>query len=254
MTERDIVICGHGSGKPTTKNMYEYLESRYLQKASNGKHKGAVMVRRLKALTDEGRKQFHDNYKTILGRNLYSQTYRDYVYTPRSDGHYYSDCSSSGCATYRRSGVLISNLNTAGIYSSSAFETVPVVIESGHIKDPEMLKVGDAILFVGNDPDRPLQIGHVEFVYEMPESTYTPGWNKDFAGRWWYADTPNTFLKNCWKTINHHKYYFDADGFAVTGWRQIDGKWYFFENTKGDDLECALYVSDANGVQKPGVF
>lgn len=170
ITEKDITICGHGSGTPSTKNMYTYLESRYKSIAPNGKHKGVVAVRRLKALTDSGRKKFHDTYKTILGRNVYNQSLRSYVYSPYK-GKYYSDCSSSGCATFKKIGYSVSLLNTAGIYTSSLFETVPVKIKNGHITNPEILDVGDAILFVGNDPSRPLQIGHVEFVHEIKAAT-----------------------------------------------------------------------------------
>lgn len=48
VTEKDITLCGHGSGTPSTKNMYTYLESRYKSIAPNGKHKGVIAVRRLK--------------------------------------------------------------------------------------------------------------------------------------------------------------------------------------------------------------
>lgn len=170
ITEKDITICGHGSGTPSTKNMYVYLDSRYKSIAPNGKHKGVVAVKRLKALTDSGRKKFHDTYKTILGRNSYNQSLRSYVYTSYK-GKYYSDCSSSGCATFKKIGYNVPLLNTAGIYTSSLFETVPVKIKNGHITNPEILKVGDAILFVGSDPSRPLQIGHVEYIYEIKTST-----------------------------------------------------------------------------------
>lgn len=159
VTEKDITLCGHGSGTPSTKNMYTYLESRYKSIAPNGKHKGVIAVRRLKKITDSGRKKFHDTYKTILGRNSYNQSLRSYVYTPYK-GKYYSDCSSSGCATFKKIGYSVPLLNTAGIYTSSLFETVPVKIKNGHITNPEILKVGDAILFVGTDPSRPKQIGH----------------------------------------------------------------------------------------------
>ena len=40
----------------------------------------------------------------------------------------------------------------------------------------------------------------------------------------------------------------------MTDWHQIDGKWYYFEPTSGHPLECALYVTDADGVQSPGEF
>lgn len=172
VTEKDITLCGHGSGTPSTKNMYIYLESRYKSIAPNGKHKGVIAVRRLKKITDSGRKKFHDTYKTILGRNSYNQSLRSYVYTPYK-GKYYSDCSSSGCATFKKIGYSVPLLNTAGIYTSSLFETVPVKIKNGHITNPEILKVGDAILFVGSDPSRPKQIGHVEYIYSINKETTT---------------------------------------------------------------------------------
>ena len=167
LTEKDIIICGHGSGTPRTIRMDTYLSNRYAQKASNGKRKGIVIVRRYKYFTDEGRRKFHDTYKTILGRNTYSQSLRNYCYKKYGDGRYYSDCSSSVCLTLKEIGYDMSALNTAGIYSDSRFETVPVVIKDGHITNPEILKVGDFLEFVGNDPSRPLQIGHVEAVYEI---------------------------------------------------------------------------------------
>lgn len=167
MTESLIVCCGHGSGTPSKKNLSSYNASRYSSIASNGVRKGLVCVRRLKALTDAKRKEFHDTYAKIIGRNTYSQGLRDYVYTPYN-GKYYSDCSSSICATFAKIGYPVPLLNTAGMYQSALFEDVPVVIAAGHIMNPEALKVGDILLYAGSDPSRPRQIGHVEAVYEMP--------------------------------------------------------------------------------------
>lgn len=173
ISESTIKICGHGSGTPSIKNMETYLSSRYNSYANNGKHKGVIAVKRLKALKDEDRQKFADTYKTIVGRNEYSQNLRQYVYTPYGK-KYYSDCSSSICATYQKIGYSVSLLNTAGIYESNLFEDVPAIISLGHIMNPDCLKVGDCLLFVGNDPGRPLQIGHVEAVYEMPtQEQYT---------------------------------------------------------------------------------
>lgn len=172
MTEKDIIICGHGSGTPSTKNMYTYNASRYSQLASNGKHKGAVEVLRLKGLTDAERQKFHDTYKTILGRNRYNQNLRNYCYKPYN-GVYYSDCSSSVCLTFKQIGKSISALNTAAMHNSGLFEKVNVTIVAGHIQDVDKLKVADCIMYAGTDPSRPLQIGHVEAIYEMPTG-YTP--------------------------------------------------------------------------------
>jgi len=170
MTDKEITICGHGSDNPSIKNLNAYSTYRYGKKASNGVRKGIVEVRRFTALDDNSRKMFHDKYKTIIGRNVYSQTLREYCYKAYN-GKYYSDCSSSGMLTLREIGYTVSSLNTAGIHWSDKFETVDVKIVNGHIQNPEVLKVGDAILFAGSDPSRPLQIGHVEWVYKVPTTT-----------------------------------------------------------------------------------
>lgn len=191
ITDKDVTICGHGSGTPSTKNLHTYSSSRYSQKASNGKDKGVVAVRRFKNLTDAARTKFHDTYATILGRNNYSQSLRAYVYKKYSNGKYYSDCSSSGIATFEKMGAKFEwYLNTAGIYTDDDyFEDVDVKIQNGHIMNPEVLEVADAILYRGNDPARPKQIGHVEWVYavpakETPAPTTPKKKKKGYSGKW----------------------------------------------------------------------
>ena len=55
------------------------------------------------------------------------------------------------------------------------------------------------------------------------------GWNKDNRG-WWYDYGDGTYPKNKFETINNVQYYFDQDGYMVTGWRQIGGYWYSFKD------------------------
>lgn len=88
-------------------------------------------------------------------------------------------------------------------------------------------------------------------IVEQP--SYTLGWNHDKNG-WWYADTKATYYKSCWQIINDHKYYFNLDGYSVTGWQVIDGNAYYFEPRVGHSLEGALYKTDSDGVQEPGKF
>ena len=218
VTERDIIICGHGSGNPSTKNMYSYLSDRYAKTASNGVRKGLVSVRRRKALTADQRQAFHDTYRILLGRNVYSQNLRSYVFEKYPDtGKYYSDCSSSGMATIQRIGVSTGGLlNTAGIFYSDLFEDVPANIVKGHVTNPEVLQVGDALLFAGNDPDRPKQMR---------------GARREAAG----------VNAHGWRDINHHRYWFDDKGVMATDWKEIGGKWYYFHPTKGAQYEGALY-------------
>lgn len=170
MKESNIVICGHGSGHPRTTRMDEYNSYRYAQKVTkDGKtwRKGLVAVMRPKALTDDLRAAYCRKYSTIIGRNYYSQTKRKYCYTPYSDGKYYSDCSSSQCLTLSRIGLDMPDYNTEAMYESSRFEKVPVTIKEGHIVNPEVLKIGDMLLYAGASAERKLHIGHVEGVFSI---------------------------------------------------------------------------------------
>lgn len=162
-TVTNVVLAGHGSGTPSTKGMNAYCTTR------QAKGRGLVEVLR-EDLTDKQRQQMHDLYKTILGRNIYSQSLRLYCYT-KYNGKYYSDCSSSICKTAAKVGVPnVGTLNTAGMHNNWK-KVTDVVIKNGIIQNPEVLKVGDALMFKDSDPSRPLQIGHTEMVYEINGKT-----------------------------------------------------------------------------------
>lgn len=162
-TVTNVVLAGHGSGTPSTKGMNAYCTAR------QAKGRGLVEVLR-EDLTEEQRQQMHDLYATILGRNIYSQSLRLYCYT-KYNGKYYSDCSSSICKTAEKVGVPdVGTLNTAGMHNNWK-KVTDVVIKNGIIQNPEVLKVGDALMFKGSDPSRPLGIGHTEMVYEINGKT-----------------------------------------------------------------------------------
>ena len=55
-TEDKIVLCGHGSGTPSTKNMKTYCTSREASKAPNGKTKGLVCV--LRCIKDDNKNTY----------------------------------------------------------------------------------------------------------------------------------------------------------------------------------------------------
>lgn len=86
-----------------------------------------------------------------------------------------------------------------------------------------------------------------------PKEPYNVGWYHDDKG-WWYADTVETYYHDCWQNINGHRYYFDQDGYAVTGQQVINGQKYLFEDETGHPLECALYVSRNDGALYIGEF
>lgn len=184
ITEREITLVGHGSGNPAYHNLYSYTASRQAKTAPNGLRKGIVAVRRPKGLTEAHKAAFKAKIAETIGRNKYSQDKRSYVYKPYTNGSYYSDCSAIGMETLRLIGLKFGWLyNTAAIYTSSEFEDVPVCIKDGHIVNPEILRTCDAVLYRGNDPKRPKQIGHVEWVVDTPaEDKATPKTAKAYGG------------------------------------------------------------------------
>lgn len=128
----------------------------------------------------EKRQAVANKYKTLLGRNYYSQPKRSYCYKKYSDGKYYSDCSSSIALTYKECGFPFyyngsSNPTTVGMYKSTDLIDVPVVIKNGIIQNPEVLRVGDMLLFAGTDSSRKYAgyVGHVEMVYKISGSSVT---------------------------------------------------------------------------------
>ena len=89
--------------------------------------------------------------------------------------------------------------------------------------------------------------------YGIPDYGYYPiGWNHDENG-WFYCTEPDKWYANQWQVINHHKYYFNADGYAVTDWNFIDGNWYYFEPRAGHPKECAMYTA-TDGKQRIADF
>lgn len=121
------------------------------------------------ATAQEKRLAVRDKYRTILGRNRYSQAKRDYCFKKYSDGYYYSDCSSSISYCYKEAGYPFGILNTVGMYNSSKLKKVDVKIKNGIIQNPEVLRIGDMLLFAGTDSGRKYAgyVGHVEMVGEI---------------------------------------------------------------------------------------
>ena len=119
--------------------------------------------------SNQKRQAVCDIYRTILGRNRYSNSLRDYCFKKYKDGNYYSDCSSSVSYCYKEAGFSFGILNTVGMYQSKKLTQVPVVIKNGIIQNKEVLHLGDMLLFAGTDSDRAYAgyVGHVEMVYKI---------------------------------------------------------------------------------------
>ena len=75
-------------------------------------------------------------------------------------------------------------------------------------------------------------------------------------GKWLYQHKDGTYTKNDFETIEGHTYYFDGNGYMVTGWQKINNKDYFF-NASGvmvkDTWQGAYYLG-SDGVMLTNTF
>ena len=195
-----------------------------------------------------------DKYAEIIGRNIYSQSLRDYCYKAYKDGNYYSDCSSSICYAYQQAGQGFGITNTAGMYNSTKLTTVDADIAQG-IPDTSRLRPGDMLLFAGTDASRPKRIGHVEMYCGdgiiCGHGSGRPSY-KDLIA--YCKSRYNSWASGGWrKGLVAVKRYIQDDAVTepeepkLSGWRQNeDGSRSFYLGNTGDCVRNSWYL-DTDG-------
>ena len=71
--------------------------------------------------------------------------------------------------------------------------------------------------------------------------TVKSGWEKDEAGKYRYIKENGDYASSEWLIVNHHRYFFGADGVMLTGWQQDGGDWFYLDDTPGGALEGACW-------------
>ena len=64
--------------------------------------------------------------------------------------------------------------------------------------------------------------------YVDANGLWTPDQWINNGGQWWYRHQDGTYTKNDFEVIDNQTYYFDNDGYRVTGWKQVKSDWYYF--------------------------
>lgn len=69
-------------------------------------------------------------------------------------------------------------------------------------------------------------------------------------GQWWYRYGDGSYPKEKFDVIGDNVYYFDKNGYMVTGWNCIDKKWYYFNDSgiMAKDIWIGNYYVDKYGV------
>lgn len=75
-------------------------------------------------------------------------------------------------------------------------------------------------------------------------------------GKYWYRHPDGTYTKNDFETIAGHRYYFDANGYMVTGWQKINGQDYYFNASGVMAMNTWVgdYYLDADGTMLTNSF
>lgn len=87
-------------------------------------------------------------------------------------------------------------------------------------------------------------------------SSTSGAWISDAKG-WWYKETNGSYPKSTWKEISYNGvkswYYFDEQGYMTTGWKLINGKWYYmYESTEKHHIKGSMARNTKIGEYKVG--
>ena len=87
--------------------------------------------------------------------------------------------------------------------------------------------------------------------YVNADGVWVPGKEKpvdkwiNTSGRWWYRHADGSYTKSNWEQIGDQWYYFDKDGWMVTGWLKLSDTWYYM-NTSGTRVSnCWTWVGNS---------
>ena len=81
-------------------------------------------------------------------------------------------------------------------------------------------------------------------------------WINDAKG-WWYKEQNGSYPKSTWRELSYNgvknRYYFDEQGYMATGWKLINGKWYYmYEKTDGAHIKGSMAYNTNIGEYKVG--
>jgi glucan-binding YG repeat protein len=74
-------------------------------------------------------------------------------------------------------------------------------------------------------PGTPVQM---EAMAQTNSDNASFGWQKELDG-WRLKNSDGSYAKGCFGVVDNIWYYFDQDGYMVTGWQQVDNDWFYFE-------------------------
>lgn len=146
-----------------------------------------------------------------------------------------TDCSALVSVCVNAAGIRVSGDIYTGNEASALLRTgeFELLTAPKYLLSDEYLKRGDILLYEFHHTAIALQDGRRAEESRPTQVEYPLGWNKNEAGQWWYADTPNSYISGKWAFIDDRWYVFDQKGYMIKGWfKQVDD-WYYMNPADG---------------------
>ena len=93
--------------------------------------------------------------------------------------------------------------------------------------------------------------------YVGSDGLWTPAKWIQSGNKWWYRHSDGSYTTNDFEVIGNQKYYFDSNGYMVTGWQCISGQWYYFDSngfyqTGEHFINGEYYYFNSQGIMQTG--
>lgn len=157
-----------------------------------------------------------------------------------------TDCSALVAVCVNAAGVRVPGSIYTGNEAEALLRTgeFELLTAPKYLLSDEYLRRGDILLYEFHHTAIALQDGRRAEENRLTQVEYPLGWNKNEAGQWWYADTPNSYIAGRWAYIEDRWYVFDQKGFMIKGWFKQGNDWYYMNLADGAMLSGQWVVVD----------
>lgn len=140
-----------------------------------------------------------------------------------------TDCSALVAVCVNAAGVRVSGSIYTGNESTALLKTgeFELLEAPKYLLTDDYLKRGDILLYEFHHTAIALENGSKSNVQNHKKPSFKLGWNKNHNDKWWYADTPNSYVAGRWALIDGRWYVFDMKGYMIVGWFKQGPEWYY---------------------------
>ena len=174
-----------------------------------------------------------------------------------------TDCSALVSVCVNAAGIRVSGDIYTGNEANALLKTeeFELLTAPKYLLSDEYLRRGDILLYEFHHTAIALQDGKKAGVNKYTAVEYPLGWNISKEGKWWYAESPHSYIAGRWAYIDGRWYVFDMKGFMITAWFKQGSDWYYLNPADGAmlsgqwiKLDGVDYYLTKSGVMAKNVY